>query len=168
MKFIQSLYGIERQFKDAQPEVRYQARQEQAKPILDEMRAWLDEALPQVPPTTLTGKALNYLHNQWPKLIRYVDDGRLRIDNNLVENTIRPFVLGRKNWLFCDTVRGAHASANLYSLIETAKANGLEPYQYLRRVFKELPTAQNVDEIEALLPCRVDLNNTNNVKDAVG
>lgn len=168
MKFIQSLYGIERQFKDAKPQVRYEVRQEQAGPILKQMREWLDQALPQVPPTTLTGKALNYLHNQWPKLIRYLDDGRLRIDNNLVENAIRPFVVGRKNWLFSDTVRGAHASANLYSLIETAKANGLEPYQYLRRVFTQLPTAQNVHEIEALLPCRVDLDNTENVKDTVG
>jgi len=79
----------------------------------------------------MTGKALTYLHNQWPKLIRYLDDGRLSIDNNRVENAIRPFVIGRRNWLFSDTVRGAQSSANLYSLIETAKANGLAPYAYL-------------------------------------
>lgn len=150
MKFIQSLYEIERQYKEAKPEIRYEARHEQASPIIKEMREWLDEVLPQLPPTTLTGKALNYLHSQWPKLIRYLDDGRLRIDNNLVENAIRPFVLGRKNWMFSDTVRGVHAGANLYSLIETAKANGLEPYQYLRRVFETLPAARSVEEIEAL------------------
>jgi len=81
-------------------------------------------------------------------VIVYVEDGRLRIDNNLTENAIRPFVIGRKNFLFCDTV----ASANLYSLIETAKANGIEPYAYLRTVLTELPQAISVDEIEALLP----------------
>jgi transposase len=168
-KFIQQLYRIERSLKkDAEPEVRYHVRQEQAKPVLDEMRAWLDQALPEVAPRTLTGKALQYLHNQWPKLIRYLDDGRLRIDNNLVENAIRPFVLGRKNFLFCDTVRGANASANLYSLIETAKANNTEPYQYLRNVFAELPNAKTVEDVEALLPYTVEPTNTDDVKSAVG
>jgi transposase len=166
MKYIQALYGIEREVKDAKPEVRYQARREKANPILAEMRAWLDEVLPQVPPTTLTGKALNYLHSQWPKLDRYLDDSRLYIDNNWVENAIRPFVVGRKNFLFCDTVSGAHASANLYSLIETAKANGREPYAYLRQVFTELPGAKTVEQIEALLPCPVHPENTENVKNA--
>jgi len=120
--------------------------------ILEELRAWLDAVLPQVPPTSATGNALNYLHNEWDKLIRYLDDGRLQIDNNAAENAIRPFVLGRKNWLFSDSVKGVNASANLYSLIETAKANGLEPYVYLRYLFTELPKAQTVDAIEALLP----------------
>ena len=84
--------------------------------------------------------------------MRYCEDGRLEIDNNRCENAIRPFVTGRKNWLFSDTVKGAQASANLYSLIETAKANGLEPYAYLRRVFRLLPAATTVADIEALLP----------------
>ena len=84
----------------------------------------------------------------------YVRDGQLEIDNNGVENAIRPFVLGWKNWLFADTVRGAEASANLYSLIETAKANGLEPYRYLRHLFAELPKATTVERIEQLLPTR--------------
>jgi len=85
-------------------------------------------------------------------LTRYLDDGRLEIDNNGAENAIRPFVLGRKNWLFSASVKGVKASANLYSLIETAKANGLEPYTYLRMVFTELPKAETVEAIEALLP----------------
>jgi hypothetical protein len=80
-------------------------------------------------------------------------------DNNLTENAIRPFVLGRKNWLFSDTVKGARASANLYSMIETAKANGLEPYQHLRYVFTPLPKAQTLEQIEALLPYHIDLSN---------
>jgi transposase len=127
-------------------------RQRHALPVLDELRSWLDEALPQVPPTSATGKALNYLHNEWGKLIRYLDDGRLEIDNNGAENAIRPFVLGRKNWLFSASVKGVKASANLYSLIETVKANGLEPYAYLRHLFTELPKATTVEAIEALLP----------------
>ena len=105
-----------------------------------------------MPPSSATGKALNYLHNEWDKLVRYLEDGRLEIDNNGAENAIRPFVLGRKNWLFSDSVKGVKASANLYSLIETAKANGLEPYAYLRHLFTELPKAQTVEAIEALLP----------------
>jgi len=97
-----------------------------------------------------------YLHNEWDKLVRYLDDGRLEIDNNAAENAIRPFVIGRKNWLFSDSVKGVTASANLYSLIETAKANGLEPYAYLRYLFTELPKAKTVDAIEALLPGNLD------------
>jgi hypothetical protein len=87
----------------------------------------------------------------------YTQDGRLSIDNNPAENAIRPFVVGRKNWLFSATVPGATSSANLYSLIETAKANQLEPYAYLRKVFTELPKAQRLDDIEQLLPWYIDL-----------
>ena len=149
---IRKLYGVEKVVRHAKPEVRHAYRQQHARPILDELRAWLDDSLPQVPPQSATGKALHYLHNEWPKLIGYLQDGRLAIDNNAAENAIRPFVVGRKNWLFSDSVRGVQASANLYSLIETAKANGLEPYAYLRRVFTELPLADTVAAIEALLP----------------
>ena len=91
---------------------------------------------------------------QWPKLVRYAEDGRVAIDTNLAENAIRPFALGRRNWLFADTVSGAKASAHLYSLVQTARANELEPYAYLRRLFSELPSAQSVADIEALLPFR--------------
>jgi len=107
-------------------------------------------------PGSAAGKALNYLHNEWDKLARYLDDGRLEIDNNLAENAIRPFVVGRKNWLFSTSVAGVNASANLYSLIETTKANGLEPYAYLRYLFAELPRAETVEAIEALLPGNVN------------
>ena len=96
---------------------------------------------------------------QWPKLIRYVEDGRLAIDTNLAENAIRPFALGRRNWLFSDTVNGAKASASLYSLVQTARANDLEPYAYLRRLFTELPAAQSVAEFEALLPWNIKRDN---------
>ena len=91
-------------------------------------------------------------------LIRYLDDGRLEIDNNLAENAIRPFAVGRKNWLFSNSVNGAKASANLYSIIETAKANGLEAYDYLRHIFTELPKAKTLDAFDALLPWNVRKN----------
>jgi transposase len=152
LALIQKLYRVEKQIRKLTPEACHAHRYRHARPILDELRAWLDDVLPQVPPTSATGRALNYLNNEWDKLIRYLDDGRLAIDNNGAENAIRPFVVGRKNWLFSTSVKGVKASANLYSLIETAKANGLEPYAYLRRVFTELPQADSVEALEALLP----------------
>jgi transposase len=157
LAYIQRLYRIETLIKDKSPEIRLQVRQQEAKPLLAEIRSWLDQSLPTTPPSSAVGKALQYLHNQWDKLIRYCDDGRLNIDNNPIERAIRPFVTGRKAWLFSDTVKGANASANLYSLIETAKANGLEPYRYLRHVFKELPAAQSLEDFEALLPGNLTL-----------
>jgi transposase len=158
LALIRNLYRVEKQARKLTPPDRHAHRQRHARPLLDELRSWLDESLPQVPPTSATGKALNYLHNEWDKLIRYLDDGRLEIDNNGAENAIRPFVLGRKNWLFSDSVKGVKASANLYSLIETAKANGLEPYAYLRHLFTELPKAQTVEAIEALLPGKLSMD----------
>ena len=130
----------------------YQARQTQSKPLLEELKRWADDHRHKVPKDSLTGKALTYLDNQWPRLIRYCEDGRLQISNILAENAIRPFAVGRKNWLFADTPKGAEASAIYYSLIETAKANGLEPYEYLRTMLKRLPYATTVEALEALLP----------------
>ena len=152
LALIQKLYRVEKQARKLDAEDRHACRQQEARPALGELRAWLDEALLQVPPKSATGKALNYLNREWGKLTRYLDDGRLEIDNNGAENAIRPFVVGRKNWLFSDSVKGVNASANLYSLIETAKANGLEPYAYLRYLFTELPKAETLEAIEALLP----------------
>ncbi len=153
---IQKLYRVEKQARRLSSEERYARRQQQARPVVDELRSWLDDSLPLVPPTSATGKALTYLHREWEKLIRYLDDGRIEIDNNGAENAIRPFVVGRKNWLFSASVKGVKSSANLYSLIETAKANGLEPYAYLRYLFTALPKADTVEVIEALLPGNVD------------
>ena len=99
-----------------------------------------------------------YTLNEWPKLLVYLTDGRVPIDNNLVENAIRPFVVGRKNWLFSGSPGGAHASACIYSLIETAKANNIEPYWYLRYMLDKLPYAQSDGEFRLLQPNRVDLN----------
>lgn len=152
LHLIGRLYRIERRAKEAGTEERLRLRQAESRAIIDTLRNWLEETLPTVPPQTLLGKGLTYLHRQWPKLIRFLDDGRIPLDTNATENAIRPFVVGRKNWLFCDTPRGAEASARLYSLIETAKANGREPYAYLRHLFTELPKAKTRADLEALLP----------------
>ena len=152
LAYIQKLYRVERQAKDGTAEQRKQLRQDQAKPVIAQLKQWLDKTRPRVTPKSSLGKALHYLDNQWPRLIRYLDDGQYPIDNNFLENAIRPFAIGRKNWMFADTVHGARASANLYTLIETAKGHGLEPYHYLRRVFTMLPRAQTIEDIEALLP----------------
>jgi len=158
--FIQRLYRVEREARERglEPQARKALRDEKARPIWDELRRWLDGVRGQVSPKSLTGKALNYTQAQWPRLIRVLEDGRIEVDNNLCENAIRPFVLGRKAWLFADTPAGATASAHLYSLIETAKANGVEPYAYLKRVFEELPAvvaADDDDAITRLLPWNV-------------
>ena len=157
LKIIRKLYAIEKLARDAKmtAEQRHKLRQEKARAIWDELRAWLDKSLGLAPPQTYTGKAINYLAADWPRLIRYLDDGRVEISNVLCENAIRPFVIGRKNWLFSDTPAGAHASAKLYSIIETAKAAGIEPYAYLRRIFEKLPQATTPADIAALLPWNV-------------
>jgi transposase len=141
--------------KDTSSEARRQPRQEESDPILKALREWLDKTLYSTLPKGLLGTALDYLNKSWEKLIRYTENGDVNIDNNLVENTIRPFVIGRKNWLFSATPRGAHASAAIYSLIETTKANGLEPYAYLRKVFTKLPRISDDGELQALPPWNV-------------
>jgi hypothetical protein len=159
LRFIRKLYEIERSVKDATPAERLQVRQEQSIPVVASLRSWLDGALATVVPRSLTGEALAYLDGQWPKLVRVFEHGQVPLDTNAVENAIRPFAVGRKNWMFADTVRGAEASANLYSLIQTAKANGIEPWAYLQRVFAELPKAVTLQDVEALLPHRAKCRN---------
>ncbi len=154
LRKIQALYRIEREAKSLGDKERRTMRQKRSVPLLDAFRTWLDQHIPVVPPRSALGKAINYANKQWPKLTVYAEDGRLRMDNNLTENAIRPFVIGRKNFLFCDSVAGAKSSASLYSLIETAKANGIEPYAYLKMIFTELPQANSLEEIEALLPVK--------------
>ncbi len=156
LRRIQALYRIERETKQLTDNERHTVRVNRSLPLLEAFRVWLDQHIPIVPPRSALGKAMNYAHKQWPKLTIYTEDGRLRMDNNLTENAIRPFVIGRKNFLFCDSVAGARSSANLYSLIETAKANGIEPYAYLKTIFTELPQANSLEDIEALLPVSAD------------
>ena len=158
LDYIGKLYLLEKECtgRKVPPEQIARERQSRAGPILEQFKAWLDKRSPQVPPGSTLGKAISYALGQWERLVVYLRDGRLRPDNNLAENAIRPFVVGRKNWLFAATPDGAHASAALYSIIETAKANGLEPYWYLRYLFERLPKAKTTDEYKALLPQYVD------------
>ena len=163
LEFIKRLYQIEKEARVKElsvPEI-CELRQQQAKPVLDEFKCWLDEKAPLTPPGGLLGKAIGYALNQWSRLIVYLQDGRLRPDNNLVENAIRPFVVGRKNWLFSGHPRGAEASASLYSLIETAKANGLKPYLYMRYLFDQLPLAKTEEDYRNLLPPYIDASRLN-------
>ena len=154
---IGKLYRIEREFKDASPEDRHAARQSQSVPALADIHAWMVKTVELVTPKSALGTALTYMKNLWPMLSRYTERHDLPVDNNRAENSIRPFVLGRRAWLFSDTPAGAHASAVIYSLVETAKANGVEPYAWLRRVLRQLPAAKTVEDIEALLPWNLRL-----------
>lgn len=154
LSFIGTLYKIEdeaREKKLSHEDIR-KLRNEKARPILEDFRGWLDGKAHHVAPKGLLGKAIRYALNEWAKLLVYLEDGRIPIDNNLVENAIRPFVVGRKNWLFSGSPDGARASAAFYSLIETAKASGHEPYWYLRHLFERLPLAKSRDELRSLLP----------------
>lgn len=153
---IKQLYRIEGECSN--PEARLSLRQLQSKKVVEDLRTWLDTALNKVPPKSLTGQALAYMNGQWPKLVRFLDDPVIGLDTNPVENAIRPFALGRKAWMFSDTVKGANASAALYSLVITSRANGVEPYDYLTRIFSELPKATSADEIESLLPWNFSTN----------
>jgi len=156
LAYIQKLFRIEAEMKTATIDDKYQRRQQDTIPILAAMKKWLDKSLKHPVKSAKLTKALTYLNNQWPKLIRYTENGAWPIDNNLAENSIRPFVVGRKNWLFAATVQGAKASANLYSLVETAKANGIEPSVYLKAVFTLLPQAETLEDVEALLPWNIN------------
>lgn len=158
LSLINTLYVIERQIKDLSAVEKFQHRCKRSLPVLKKIKAYLDDNQHKVPKDSLTGKAMTYLSNQWDKLMVYCSNGELRISNILAENAIRPFVMGRKAWLFADTPKGAQASAIHYSLIETAKANGLEPYAYLTQVLRALPYADTVETIEALLPWNIKKN----------
>lgn len=151
ISFIAKLYAVEKQTKNSDAATRHRIRQGVSVPVLNAFHQWLLKTQRQVPPKTVLGKAVNYTLEYWPELSRYTANGEWPIDNNLAENAIRPFVIGRKAWLFSNSQRGATASANLYSLIETAKANGKEPYSYLSWLFEKLPDA-DLQNIETLMP----------------
>lgn len=159
LKLIGNLYATEKKIKDLSHDEKLLIRKQQSKPIFEELESWAKELLPKVAPKTLLGKALGYFLNELENVRVFLSHGHLDIDNNLVENAIRPFAVGRKNWLFSDSVSGARSSANLYSLVETAKANGLNPHKYLKHVFTELPKAETLEQIESLLPSYVAKHN---------
>ena len=159
LSFCNKLFAIERDLHDASPEERKTQRLMRSAPALAEFQKWLTEKAVTVTPQSATGKAIAYCNNQWEKLTAFLLDGRLEIDNNRSERSIKPFVIGRKNWLFANTPKGATASATIYSIIETAKENGLNPMTYLTYVFEQLPNIDTSDPtaIDNLLPTSPDL-----------
>ena len=143
--FCTKLFAIEAEIQDLSLEEKRKQRQGRAKPVLDALFSWAEEKRKVTPPKSALGKALHYLKEQRPYLVRYLEDGRLEISNNRAERSIKPFVMGRKNWLFANTPAGARASAVIYSLMETAKETGLDPYKYLLWALREAPKLFETD-----------------------
>ncbi len=161
IELIRKLYRVEREVTQAsvagEPLAqmharRLAARQERSKPLLEDLRTWLDTTRPKVTPSARLGQAIAYADKYWARIERYTERGDLPIDNNRCEGAIRPFVVGRKAWMFSDTPAGANASAIIYSLVQTAKANRLDPYAWMRLLMRELPAARSLEDYEALLP----------------
>lgn len=154
IKFYKKLYAVESEARDKEltAELRHQLRKEKSVPVLETFRKWLDHHLPKTSEQGAIGKAIRYCVGNWIELTNYLKDGRIEIDNNLVENAIRPFALGRKNWLFNGSPSGAKASAIFYSLIETCKANNMEPYKYLCAMLSRIRECITEDDYRNLLP----------------
>lgn len=146
------LYEIENSIKGLDYRTRYRTRRRESIPILNELKRWLDEAKPRVTPKSGLGKAIGYALAQWDVVARFVADGELAIDNNIAEREIKAVVIGRKNWLFSDSPAGMHANAVIYSLVQTAKANGVDPFTYLRYVIETMPMLRSASEIECMFP----------------
>ena len=155
LSMIQKLYRLETSLKDKAAQEKHLRRQKEAKPLLEKFEQWLINQ--NIPPKSALGKATGYCKNQWPKLIRYIESGELNIDNNRAERAVKPFVIGRKNWLFSNTANGAKASAMLYSIIETAKANDLIPFDYIAHCLERLSGDVDEKTIEAMLPWNVNM-----------
>jgi len=150
---MQQLYKIERQAREEQLEYgqRKALRQEKSAPILQELHVWLKENITQTLPKSAIGIAIAYTLHLWPRLIRYLEDGRYEIDNNLIENSIRPVALGRKNYLFAGSHEGAQRAAIMYSFLGTCKINNIEPFEWLSNVLKHIPD-HSIQRLEELLP----------------
>ena len=159
VRLIGKLYKVEAKIKEQKlvPSDIKLFREKHSKPILSDIKKFVEKNMHKVLPKSPLGKAFSYAKNQWEKLIVYVEDGRLEIDNGLTERKIKPFVIGRKNYLFCNSVAGAQAAEILYSLIETCKLHNIEPYAYLKEVSRRMPMMETLDEVEALLPFNIAL-----------
>ena len=158
LKFYKKLYAIERRAKDEKlsPEERYALRQKESKPIVEEFETWLDTNYPSVLPASPLGQAFRYSMKHREGLRRFLEDGRLEIDNNLTEQQIKPFVIGRKNFMFADSMDGAHALCLHFSLIRTAIAHHLNPYEYYVMILKRIPYCKIVEDYEKLLPWNIN------------
>jgi len=151
LETIRQLYAIEAEAKTHSSEQRHVLRQSQALPIIDAFYHWLVAQRQRVPKGTVTAKAIDYTLKRWSALIRYLNDGAVPIDNNWVENQIRPWALGRSNWLFAGSLRSGQRAAAVMSLVQSARINGHDPYVYLKDVLTRLPT-QKASAIDELLP----------------
>lgn len=158
LKYIGLLAKIEEEIKEISHDEKFQIRLEKAKPVLDNLYIYLKEMHPRIPPKSPLGQAVSYTINQWKKLNNYLLDGRLENNNNRMERAIKPFAIGRKGWLFADSVAGAEAAATIFSLVETCKFHGVEPYDWFRYVLQQMPLCKTETEIEALLPFNIDKN----------
>ncbi len=156
LDLIQKLAKLEKHIKPLPPNEKKLQRQEKAKPLLDKLYALLKEKQPKVLPKSLLGEAISYTLNQWPKLLIYLDDGRIENNNNRSERGFKAFATGRKNWMFCDSVEGAIAAARIYSFTETCKYHDIDSYYWFAYVLKKLPSCQTLEELEALLPYNID------------
>ena len=150
------LYKIERKIKGTADEYKLEIRQKKSKPIVDKLLNFLKDIYPKCPPKSNLAQAINYTLERENSLRVYLEHGFLNIDNNLAENKIRPFAVGRKNWLFMGSVGGANASCNIYSLLETAKINCLEPYDYFRYILEKIPISESISALEKLLPMELN------------
>jgi transposase len=150
LEFCNELYEIEKEIADLSYDEKLKVRQEKSKEVLDAFLCWAETI--NAAPKSKLGTAINYLKNNEKYLRRYMEDGRLEIDNNRAERSIKPFVMGRKNFLFANTESGARGSAVMYSIIETAKENSLDPYKYLTYIFTKAPNLKEKESIEILLP----------------
>jgi len=157
IKFIRKLYYIENEMRAqfTNEEDFVNERKKHAQPVLNDFKKWLLKRAEEVPPTLLLGKAVSYSLSQWDKMVMYLESYHLTPDNNACENAIRPFVLGRKNWLFNKSPKGAESSCGMFSLIQTAKQNGLIPWQYLKALFEKAPYAVSTEDWQNLLPWNI-------------
>ena len=162
LAFCDRLFAIERELHEATPEERRDGREQRSRPVLEAFRTWLDATSLNALPKSALGEAVTYCVRQWHKLTAFLADGRLEIDNNRAERSIKPFVTGRKNWLFANTPTGADASATVYSIVETARENGLDPLKYLTFLFEELPLIGTSPDklLDNLLPWAPAAQNT--------
>lgn len=156
LSYCNQLFALEKQAGTMLPEDRHKFRQKEITPIIEAFFAWADNCSNKTLPKSLLGKAISYAQNQKKYLLCFLSDSRIEISNNRAERSIKPFVIGRKNWLFCNTPGGAKASAAIYSIIQTAIENGLKPQAYLEYVFKQLQQ-DNTVAVENLLPWAVDI-----------
>lgn len=156
IKLIAQLAHIEESIKELSSDNKYQVRLNKSEVVLNELHRYLQEQQPKIPPKSLLGQAVSYTLNQWPKIITYLKDGRLEISNNRSERAIKPFVIGRKGWLFAYSVSGANAAAIIFSIVETCKYHHIEPYEYLRHILQALPQCNTLENYEALLPYNID------------